>query len=159
MNNLNDADVQRLVSLIKEFYQLLAHSGNQQTLSIMYESQLTLPQVVALHYVFYCGECSISSISERLKLSLGATSHLVDRLVQLGYLSRTENPEDRRMKLVTITQKGNDFLSKLNESRTADMMSALTLLNREQIQRLSEVIGDVIKKIKDSKGDKICQKD
>ncbi|MGC9042391.1 MAG: MarR family winged helix-turn-helix transcriptional regulator [Myxococcota bacterium] len=159
MNDLRRKEVERLVSKLKEFYSLLAQGGNQQTLSVMYESRLTLPQVVALHYIFHCKQCSISSISERLNLSLGATSHLVDRLVQIGYLSREENPEDRRMKLITITKKGNEFLTKLNESRTADMMGALSMIEGDKIQRLADIIGEIIKKLKENKGDKLCQKE
>ncbi len=151
-------DLLELSNLIKDFYGLLAHSGEQRTLSVMYESQLTLPQIVTLHYVSKCGACSISSISERIGLTLGATSHLVDRLVRKGYLSRHENPKDRRIKLIEITGKGNEFLSKLNESRTADLVSALSVLDNELVIKLRDILINATDKFRKAKGEKLCQK-
>ncbi|MCX7958388.1 MAG: MarR family transcriptional regulator [Deltaproteobacteria bacterium] len=159
MNKDNGNEILLLADLLKEFYRLLAHSGEQRTLSVMYESQLTLPQVVALHYVSKCTECSVSSISERVGISLGATSHLVDRLVRNGYLSRKENPRDRRMKLIAVTKKGHEFLVRLNESRTSDLISALSFLDSDSVIRLRNIISEMVEKFRKIKGENLCGKE
>ncbi len=156
--NTNDKIVE-LANLIKEFYALIAHSGEHRTLSIMYESELTLPQVFTIHFVSKCGKCSISSISEKIGLSLGATSHLVDRLVKRGFLIREENPEDRRIKIITITEKGNEFLLRLNESKTSDIISSIVMFDSESIDKLIEVLKNVIIRFKNKKGEKLCYKE
>lgn len=159
MNSEIDKELIKLADLIKEFYSLLAHSGEHRTLSVMYESQLTPPQIVALHYISKRGVCSISSISKRVGLTLGATSHLVDRLVRKGYLTRKENPNDRRMKLVEITDKGKEFLSRLDESRISDLIKALRILDKDLILRLTDVLRYAIDTFRRFKGESVCRED
>lgn len=41
-------------------------------------------------------------------------TRLVDKLTAKKYVTRTENPENRRMQQLLITQKGLDYLTKLD---------------------------------------------
>lgn len=160
MTEVNTPEIEKLVINLKEFYRLLSHIGSHKSLSLLYESQLTMPQIITLHYVFHCERVSISAISETLQLSLGATSHLVDKLVRKGYLSRDENPEDRRVRYISITEMGADFITRLNESRTYDMANALALLDPEGIEKLTGVIIEVNEKLKNrynNEGKGLCR--
>ncbi len=65
---------------------------------MLHKSDLSMPQLVTLLFVRRGGVASISSISQHLNLSLGATSHLVDRLVVAGFVERAEDQNDRRQK-------------------------------------------------------------
>ncbi len=159
MEEKKEEELRKLAELLKEFYYLVGHSTNQETLSILYESQLTIPQIITLHYLFYCKEASVSSIAERLNLSLGATSHLVDRLVRSGYVVRTENVEDRRIKSISLTEKGLDFIRRINESRTDEIIKNLSLLDVQNIGLLSDNILKVVQKLRNMKGEVICRKE
>lgn len=41
-------------------------------------------------------------------------TRLVDKLTAKNYVTRTENPENRRVQQILITQKGLDYLTKLD---------------------------------------------
>ncbi len=52
------------------------------------------------------GPLSMSEIADRLILSRGGTTKVVDRLEEMGYVSRRPNTEDRRATIVEITERG-----------------------------------------------------
>ncbi len=96
-------------------------------LRLMQREELSLPRVVALMFLDRQGTASISDISNYLNLSLGNTSSIVDQLVCSGYVTRAEDPNDRRLKVVTLTTKGQAFVQEVKQARIAEM--ALRLKN------------------------------
>lgn len=80
--------------------------------------EMTFSQLVAIAVVGDHGSRTISQIAEMADLSHNATSRLVDRLVQAGFLLRNEDPSDRRQKRVELTEKGEAFMP---EVRTASL--------------------------------------
>ena len=48
----------------------------------------------------------MSEIAQRLTLSPGGTTKVVDRLESLGYVARSPDPADRRATMVEITRQG-----------------------------------------------------
>lgn len=48
----------------------------------------------------------MSDIAERLVLSRGGTTKVIDRLEELGHVTRRQDPDDRRATLVEITESG-----------------------------------------------------
>jgi DNA-binding MarR family transcriptional regulator len=80
----------------------VSHRGGE-TLSLMNEVGLTLPQVLFLTRLRQAGGSTASELAERLNMSLPATSQLVDRLFRQGLLTRTEDEGDRRRKRLAAT--------------------------------------------------------
>jgi DNA-binding MarR family transcriptional regulator len=75
----------------------------------------------------------IHTIAERLSLSMTAAGRNVDRLVRLGLLTRDESPEDRRVKLVGLSEQGREVIR--------DQM----MCHREAIDRLVERLPDTVR--------------
>jgi DNA-binding MarR family transcriptional regulator len=67
---------------------------------------LSMPQFSILMQLHHKGPCGLSEISERFDISGAAASQLVDKLVQSNYLERTEDPSDRRAKLLRLSENG-----------------------------------------------------
>ena len=85
----------------------------------------------------------MSAISERFDVSAAAASQLVDKLVQAGYIERTEDPSDRRAKLLKLSTNGaklvengiheryrwmDELTSRLSAAEQAKISEALSLL-------------------------------
>jgi DNA-binding MarR family transcriptional regulator len=113
--------------LIHEFMWRTAHQGDNATLAMMHEAGLSLPQVVTLSMVRE-GKATINAIAKVLKLSLSATSSLVQRLVEQGLVSRTEDPDDRRQRHVALTRAGTDLIDRINTARAAAFTRGLNTL-------------------------------
>ena len=116
---------------------------------------LSMPQFSILMQLHYKGACGMSAISERFDVSAAAASQLVDKLVQAGYLERTEDPSDRRAKLLKLSANGamlveagiqepyrwmDELASRLSAAQQVKISEALTLLTeaaRQMEQRES----------------------
>src|SRR5215210_7701686 len=89
-NSTGAADLQELSHVLKQFAAEIMKSSMCDMLQLMRREELSMPQLVTLMYLGRLHAASITHISEHLNLSLGATSHLVERLVAGGFVSRTE---------------------------------------------------------------------
>lgn len=52
----------------------------------------------------------VNEIADRVHLSLAATGRTVDKLVGLELVDRREDPADRRVKLISLTDAGVEFV-------------------------------------------------
>src|SRR6185437_730244 len=77
------------------------------------ELDLTMAQLKTLFTLEYGGPMTIGQTGEKLRISLPTASHLVDRLVQGGYVERTEDPVDRRRTLASTTASGSELVDRL----------------------------------------------
>jgi len=104
--------------------------------SWMNRSSLSNSQLGALMRLYYHGDCPISNIGDNLGITAAAASQMVDRLVQNGLLQRDEDPDDRRVKRVTLTTKGNALVQEGVEARLKwlrDLETALPEAKRREI--------------------------
>lgn len=131
-------------ALIGELMKHVNRRSAGETLAIMNESGLTLPQLVTLHILEQCGVKTISAIAAALRLSPAATSHLIDRLVTGGFVGRIEDPSDRRQKRVTITGPGRRLVDRVQRERTREMTEAVAGLPPQVSRQFGRVLQRVI---------------
>jgi len=143
-----DPCIERLLAHFPELMSLLHRDIAGETLAIMHESGLTMPQVVALHILRHAGASPISRLGELLHLSTSATSHLVDRLVERNLVERSEDPADRRQKRVVLAAEGSALLDRLNDSRTAEYTVALHRLDPALRQSLLALVEEMISQLR-----------
>lgn len=104
-------------SPIEVFTRMMFSRVIERLAVVISEEDLSFSQVAALHIIDQSQEISIQDLSQRLNLSLSATSRLIDDLVKTDFLDRIEDPTNRRSKIVTLTKFGKDFLNKLSMER------------------------------------------
>ncbi len=92
---------------------------------------LSLSQVMTLFRLYHGSPCGVSEIGTQLGVTNAASSQLIDRLVVLGLIERTENPSDRRAKQLTLTRKGKTVLEQGIDSRRKWMETLTTQLTPE----------------------------
>ena len=99
-----------------------------------------MPQMSILMQLHYKGTCGISDISERFDVSAAAASQLVDKLVQAGYIERTEDPSDRRAKLLKLSAKGAKLVDDGTQERYRWMDELASTLSEADQTRISEAL-------------------
>ncbi len=67
---------------------------------------IELSELAALGHLQAAGPMTLGRLGERLSMSPGAITVLVDRLESRGYAERFPNPKDRRSVLVRETERG-----------------------------------------------------
>jgi len=101
---------------------------------------LSMPQFSILMQLHYKGACGMSAISERFDVSAAAASQLVDKLVQAGYIERTEDPSDRRAKLLKLSTNGAKLVEDGIQERYSWMDELTSRLSAAEQTKISEAL-------------------
>jgi len=67
------------------------------------------------------GPLPVNTIGPKVYLTPGSISTAVDRLVERGLVSRVESPEDRRVRVVSVTQKGKRLIAPIFRKHAAQI--------------------------------------
>lgn len=98
---------------------------------------LSMPQLGLMRQLYHKGDCEVHEVGKHFDVTSAAASQLVDRLVQAGYVERTEDPQDRRARRVALTAKGRAVLEKgIEESYgwVDDLLAALPARTRAALR-------------------------
>lgn len=74
--------------------------------SIADQLQVGTTEVVALGHLYDEGQLTPRELGSRLGLTSGSVTALLDRLERAGFVSRSQNPDDRRSLLAAPTPSG-----------------------------------------------------
>lgn len=129
---------------LRDLFSFLMQRSAGGMMKVMAEAGLSMPQMVALHLLRNCGPYTISALAGKLSLSLAATSHLVDRMVQQRLVERNEDAQDRRQKQVVISAAGLALLEQLVEARLAKIGPITAALPPELRAQLDQVLDQVL---------------
>jgi len=100
----------RLIFLISKVCQKLI--VNLQKVFSESGIEVTPIQVMLLFFLQKNDGSSLTQISQGLMLENPTVTGLVDRLEKLDYVKRSDHPDDRRVYLVHITEKGKKVANK-----------------------------------------------
>jgi len=100
----------RLIFLISKVFQKLII--NLQKSFLESEIEVTPIQVMLLFFLQQNNGLSLTQISQGLMLENPTITGLIDRLEKSGYVKRSDHPNDRRVYLVHLTEKGNKVAKK-----------------------------------------------
>ena len=113
------------------------------------DSGLSMSQLSTLFRIYHAKACDVSSVGDHLGVTNAAASQMVDRLVQLGFMERSEDPQDRRVRQLTLTLKGKKvvddsiaarrhWMIQLTDALTPEdqraIIAALTILTQAAVQ-------------------------
>lgn len=133
--------------LAGELLDLWAHlmrGSSQQMFAVLGELDLTMTQMKTLSMLDDCTcEVSVKELSERLALSLPATSRTVDGLLRRGFLSRHEDTEDRRIKRVRLTDEGRATVQRIVTARLQGLEAYAATLSDDQRAVLMAALADL----------------
>ena len=93
------------------------------------EAGLTMAQAGLLMRLHYHGGCGVRDVAEDFGITSAAASQLIDRLVQHSLVVRSENPDDRRARILTLSDKGREIIDQGMRERfrwVDDLAAALT---------------------------------
>jgi len=86
---------------------------------------LTIGQVKTLMLLAGKPDQTVSQVAERLGSGKPTASILIDRLVQLGLVRRSEDANDRRRTLVSLTDAGSDLVTRLRQGNLDQLVEWL----------------------------------
>ncbi len=132
-------NIEELTRLLIEFYERFS-SWEQ---GVVRETGLTLPRMHTLEIIGASGELRMKELAEKMGVTTGSLTVLVDRLVRAGLVERRPDEKDRRSIRVGLTPEGQKHFEghhKLHLQLSQDIAGALS---PEEAERFP----DMLKKI------------
>lgn len=140
---------ENLQAVLQRWIDIFMRHTMHDLMQIKREAGLSMSQLSTLFRLFHAKECGVSAVGERLGVTNAAASQMVDRLVGMDYLARSEDSQDRRVKVLTLTEKGQgliresyrrqeEWLAKITASLSGEeqksISNALTILTSAAIR-------------------------
>jgi DNA-binding MarR family transcriptional regulator len=101
---------------------------------------VTLPRFDLMAQLYRAPKAmTLGELSQRMMVSNGNVTGLVERLLEQGLLSRRPSPKDRRAQLVSLTSEGRRFfraMARANGDWIGDMLADLSADDIETLMRL-----------------------
>jgi len=126
-------DRAELTKEIIELQRRLNRDMRRYTLDAWMELNLTIPQLKSLFFIANWGSTNFTKLASALEVTPSNVTGIVDRLVEQGLVSRQENPEDRRMLMLRVTDKGEAIIANLRERRASHISEILAQLSLEEL--------------------------
>jgi DNA-binding MarR family transcriptional regulator len=131
--------IRRILELDLTIYQALSHSLPREWLSL----DLTMPQLKVLLILFSGGPCRVSALASALGVGLPTVTGILDRLVQQGLVRREEDPNDRRVVISRLTEKGQEVSDRLHQLGRARWSEILGTMSLEELRTVAQAL-DII---------------
>jgi DNA-binding MarR family transcriptional regulator len=107
-----------LARVAREWSTVFMHRSGRDFRGFIKKTGLSFSQVDTLMRLYHGGKCGVSDIGERLGITNAAASQSIDRMVNLGLIQRTEDPDDRRAKQLVLTENGRALIEQAIEARS-----------------------------------------
>ena len=99
------SSVDPLPPILQEWIGIFMRRSMRSLIQYIKENDLSMSQIGALFQI-QRGKSNVSELGEGLGISTAAASQMLERLVQHDLILRSENPQDRRVKQLVLTDKG-----------------------------------------------------
>jgi DNA-binding MarR family transcriptional regulator len=127
------AEAQRLLDLLNAlgsttFRQLLWQRAS--------EIDLTYAQSQVLFHVADNAGCHMGDVAKAFGVTLPAVTHIVDRLEEKQFLSRADDPADRRVYILELTRGGRALVQELHGLQMRGVEGVLRRMSGDDRQRV-----------------------
>jgi DNA-binding MarR family transcriptional regulator len=141
------ASSQRLSELLAPLWAYLNRRSSAQLFEMVAELDSSFSQVKMLFLLEDGGEHSVKEIATHLGLSLPAASRAVDGLIQRSYVTRRESAQDRRSRLIALTEDGRAVVERVLRARLKTLEAFADELTPEERERLSTALLPIVERI------------
>jgi DNA-binding MarR family transcriptional regulator len=137
------------ISIFQTWIEIFMRQSMRHLIYYSQESGLSMQQIRALFRIHDCSR-GVSDLGDHLGVSKAAASQMLDRMVEQGFILRSEDPNDRRGKHITLTDKGLEAMQKSVEARQGwlkQLAGEFSSAEKEQIAKSLIILVEKARKI------------
>lgn len=112
--------------------------------SVWVGSDVTLPQLSALHFISAYAPITPTALAQSLGTRPPATSAMIDRLIRLDLVSRTRDTRDCRRVMLTVTKNGERMIGNVEPQTAIRLQQALKAMSPTATRCLTDVLRNVV---------------
>lgn len=105
---------------------------------------LNMTEFAVLELLYHKGEQPIQKIGEKILITSGSITYVVDKLEKKGFAERIACPTDRRVTFASITESGKQFMDEIfpqHEKKVEDIFAVLDEAQQQQFIEVAKLIG------------------
>ncbi len=137
--------VDDLVTAMQRWMDAYIHRSMSSSIRHLKCQGLSMSHFSTLMRLAHGGPCGVSDLAEHLGITSAAASQLVEKMVQLGYVTRNEAVHDRRLKKIMLTDAGRALLAeniRVRDQWMNDLSAVLTPAERQQVAEALKLMTD-----------------
>lgn len=108
---------------------------------------LSIPEWTILGQVFEQEGIRLAEISVILSVEAPLVTTLADQLEKKGLVARSDDPQDRRAKLITLTEKGKDLVPKIEDNANQKIKELMQGISEQDLMVYNRVLEFIAKNI------------
>jgi DNA-binding MarR family transcriptional regulator len=133
MDPLGVALIMAIIPLIKD--------SQTEVMTVTAEFDLTMSQLRMLFVLDKArADLAVNEVADQVSLSMAAAGRAVDGLVRGGLLSRREDPIDRRIKRIGLTDAGKRAIEQIGAARRHSVERFVDALNKTERAALAAAV-------------------
>ncbi|HLZ89955.1 MAG TPA: MarR family transcriptional regulator [Puia sp.] len=86
----------------------------QQKLRELHDREITYEMLQVLSVLWNKHQINQQEVANATQKNKASLTPLIDSLVRMGLITRSEDPDDRRNKIITLTPKGKEYRKKFS---------------------------------------------
>lgn len=124
---LNDLNLKSLIALNR-----CNQNVQKREYRTIKEGGLTVSQFAVLEILYHKGELKICEIMDKILSTGGNMTVVIDNLVKENLVKRCSDPNDRRVNLISITEKGRNLISEIFPKHLDNVNEIFNVLTVEE---------------------------
>ncbi|MBC2580046.1 MarR family winged helix-turn-helix transcriptional regulator [Clostridium sp. DJ247] len=132
---LNDLNLKALIALSR-----CTQSVNKREYKTIKEGGLTVSQFAVLEILYHKGDLRVSEIIDKILSTGGNMTVVIDNLVKDNLVKRCIDPKDRRVNLISITEKGRELISEIFPKHLDNVNEIFNVLTVEEKKNLISLL-------------------
>lgn len=125
---------EQLIEEILHNFHAIRNIIKTRALNLGHQNHITHSQWFVLIIIEHFKKRSIKDVAEAMEMSSSASTQLVDALVKSGYVTRQEDPEDRRLVQLELSPKGKQHIAATKKKRINEMTDIFDLLTNKELE-------------------------
>lgn len=141
-DNINDIELKIIIGMHRNI-----NCIDKKTSNIALKNGLTFSQFAVLEALYTKGDLSVGIIRKLILSSVGTIPLIINNLVKMNYVKRRSVKYDRRICIISLTDKGREIIKNIipqNIKIIKSYMSILTDEEKENLLYLMKKLGENI---------------
>ena len=136
------------ISTFHEWIEVFMHRSMRGYMHYARKKGLSRSMIGTLFHLSHRDHAGVTDLGEHLGVSSAAASQMLERLVEEGLIERSEDPDDRRMKKITLTDKGSKVMKESVSARLGWLKELEATFSEEEKRQITVAMELIIKKAK-----------
>jgi len=144
------------VEQLVELQRRIDRDRRQYELDAWMRLHLGIGQLKTLFFISNRGATTTGKLATALKVTPTNVTGIIDRLLEKNLITRTGDPDDRRVLLLRTTPQGDELVAELRQKRRERMSELFSRLSEEEAAVVAQGLKIMVKAI-DTKPDEAAK--